>query len=86
MGLPVVASPHGGHKQYIQHERNGLIFPLNEPDSLKNWETGLRALFQVPDLARTMGGVLRQEHRELLGARKTAKAFLDIYRSSFLAA
>lgn len=86
MGLPVVASPHGGHKQYIQHERNGLIFPLNEPDSLKNWETGLRALFQVPDLARTMGGVLRQEHRELLGARKTAKDFLDIYRSSFLAA
>lgn len=80
MGLPVVASPHGGHKQYIQHEKNGLILPLSNPDSLKIWETGLRALLQAPDLARAMGGVMRKEHRELLSAEKTGKTFLDIYR------
>lgn len=77
VGLPVVASPHGGHIQYVQNGKNGFICPL---DSSQDWEASLCQLFQNPEKALAMGGIMREEHRRLLSPEKTAGAFLALYQ------
>lgn len=77
MGLPVVASPHGGHTQYIQHGRNGFICPLDSADS---WEKALRQIFLNLQASRAMGNFLREEQRRILRPEKTAEGFLEVYR------
>lgn len=77
MGLPVVASPHGGHAQYIQHGRNGFICPLESTDA---WEKALSQIFLNPQAALAMGQFMREEHRRILRPERTAQGFLEIYR------
>lgn len=77
MGLPVVASPHGGHTQYIQHGRNGFVCPLESADS---WEKALLQIFLNPQASVSMGKFMREEQRQMLRAEKTAEGFLEIYR------
>lgn len=79
MGLPVVASPHGGHIQYVQNGKNGFICPLDSPQT---WEESLCLLFKNPKMALAMGGFMRDEHRQLLRPEKTAKNFLALYRKA----
>lgn len=77
MGLPVVASPHGGHVQYVQHGQNGFICPLNEPEA---WGKSLQLLFGDPARAREMGACHREIQRQTLRPEKTAGEFLRLYR------
>ena len=63
IGLPVVASPNGGHVQYIQHGKNGFICDLNSPES---WEKALLGIVHEPTTTTQMGNFLRDEHRNLL--------------------
>jgi len=77
LGVPVVASPHGGHVQYVQHGHNGFLCPL---DSHETWEQSLLRFFQDPRECSAMGSFLRQEHRDLLRPERTAEAFLALYQ------
>ena len=77
MGVPVVASPYGGHTQYIENGKNGFLCLL---DDLEVWENALRKIFREPDTSLTMGSFLRKEHRALLRPERTGEAFLTLYR------
>lgn len=80
IGLPVVASPNGGHVQYIQHGKNGFICDLNSPES---WEKALLEIIHDNTTVTRMGNFLRDAHRNLLRPALTAEAFLDLYRKIF---
>lgn len=77
MGLPIVASPHGGHIQYLQEGRNGYIRQL---DDLESWSQALLGLWENPTRAREMGHFLQRAHREFLRPEKTAQAFTLLYQ------
>lgn len=77
IGLPIVASPHGGHLQYIQEGKNGFICSLEDLDS---WSKAIRYLGESPLRAQKMGRFLQREHQALLRPEKTAHAFTLLYR------
>jgi len=76
MGLPLVASPHGGHIQYVEHERNGFVLGLEDPEL---WSRAIRYLFADIARAQSMGQVSQQRQRELLRPSETARHFLNLY-------
>lgn len=76
MGLPVVASPHGGHAQYIQHGQNGFLCELSD---LNSWSESIDHLLKEPAQSQVMGPFLQKEHRKFLRPEKTATAFSEIY-------
>lgn len=76
IGLPLVASPHGGHIQYLEHEKNGFVFGLDEPES---WSQAIRYLFDDLTRAQAMGKMFLEKQRELLRPEKTAQAFAALY-------
>ena len=77
IGLPIVASPHGGHVQYVKSEINGFVFSL---DTREAWSRAIRHLFDNPAQAKAMGLADRLMHRELLKPERTAASFLALYR------
>lgn len=82
IGIPVLASPHGGHTQYIEHGRNGFICSL---EGAAAWEEALLKIFTKPGEALAMGKFMREEHRRLLRPEKTAEGFLSLYRQTLSA-
>ena len=77
IGLPVVASPHGGHAEYVDDGTDGLVVHSDDPD---DWYAVLNTLGNDYALCRSMGSVRHAHFREYFRAEKTAKAFLDLYR------
>ena len=77
IGLPVVASPHGGHAEYVNHGSDGLIVDSEDPDE---WFAALDTLANDYALCRSMGAVRHEYFREYFRPEKTAAAFLDLYR------
>jgi len=76
IGLPIVASPHGGHIQYVEKEANGFICDLEAPEA---WSQAIRYLFDDLSRAKLMGRVDQNKHRELLRPERTARRFIDLY-------
>jgi len=76
MGLTVVASPHGGHVQYLVQGKNGWVFSLNEADK---WERAIQNLFSAAADGSGFGKYRQAEDRALLAPQKTASEFLKIY-------
>jgi colanic acid/amylovoran/stewartan biosynthesis glycosyltransferase WcaL/AmsK/CpsK len=62
LGLPVVATRHGGIPEIVEHERTGLLV---EERSVPELAEALVCLFQRPELAARLGGAARQK---VLGA------------------
>lgn len=79
MGLPVVASPHGGHAQYIQNGINGFLCEL---DDLEKWSESILSLLKDPARSQSMGAFLQKEHRDLLKPEKTASEFALLYHAA----
>ncbi len=77
IGLPIVASPNGGHVQYVKSEINGFVSSLETPEA---WSRAIQHLFNNPAQAKAMGLAERNTHRELLKPERTAASFLDLYR------
>jgi len=77
IGLPIVASPNGGHVQYVKSEINGFVSCLETPEA---WSRAIQHLFNNPAQAKAMGLAERNTHRELLKPERTAASFLDLYR------
>jgi glycosyltransferase involved in cell wall biosynthesis len=76
MGLPIVASPHGGHIQYVEHEKNGFVLGLEDPEP---WSRAIQYLFADLARAQSMGQVSQQRQRQLLRPSETARHFLNLY-------
>jgi len=76
IGLPIVASPHGGHVQYVGNEANGFICDLEAPE---DWSRAICYLFDDLSRAKLMGRTNQNKHRELLRPERTARRFIDLY-------
>jgi len=77
IGLPVVASPHGGHAEYVEHGHDGLLVGSDNPE---DWFNALDALSSDYALCRAMGSARHEHFREYFRPEKTAESFLALYR------
>ena len=77
IGLPIVASPHGGHAEHVNDSKDGFIVPSEDPDA---WFQALNQLASNFDLCHSMGTARHAYFREYFRPEKTAEAFLDLYR------
>jgi glycosyltransferase involved in cell wall biosynthesis len=77
VGLPVVASPHGGHAEYVDHGRDGFLVDSGDPDA---WFAVLDALGNDHDRCRELGAARHGFYREHFRPEQTAVAFLQLYR------
>lgn len=77
IGLPVVGSPHGGHSEYVENEKDGFIVESENPDM---WFSALDRLASSLPLCKRMGLKRHEEFRKYFKAGKTATQFLDLYR------
>lgn len=78
IGLPVVASPHGGHAEYIEHGKDGFIVPNENPDE---WFRALDTIANDFELCRSMGAIHHQYFRSYFRPENTASHFLKLYKS-----
>lgn len=51
-GVPVVTADYGGMAEYVQHEKNGLLFSHRDPTSLARQ---MQRLINDPDLVKCLG-------------------------------
>jgi len=58
LGLPVVATRHGGIPEIVEHERTGLLV---EERAVPELAEALTCLFQRPELAARLGAAARQK-------------------------
>ena len=77
VGLPVVVSPHGGHAEYVEHGRDGLVVGSEDPEE---WFAALDELCASFGRCRSMGAVRHEFFREYFRPENTATAFLELYR------
>jgi len=76
MALPVVASLHGVHTQYIQHDQNDFICSFGFAES---WKEALLQTFLKLEAALAMDKFMAGEHRRLLKPERTEEGFLCLY-------
>lgn len=77
IGLPIVGSPNGGHAEYIEHSKDGLIVKTEDPEA---WYEALNRLATDYDLCRSMGAARHAHFREYFRPERTAAGFLELYR------
>ena len=77
IGLPVVASPHGGHAEYVSDGTDGWIVDSAEPD---DWFAKLDAMCADHGLCRRMGEARHDYFRSYFRPGNTAQAFLSLYQ------
>jgi glycosyltransferase involved in cell wall biosynthesis len=77
IGLPVVASPHGGHAEYVEHGKDGYVVPGENPE---DWFASLDSLCQNYPLCKKMGAERHIWFRDYFQPGHTADAFLSLYR------
>jgi glycosyltransferase involved in cell wall biosynthesis len=77
IGLPVVASKHGGHAGYIRDGQNGrIVEPLNATTLAQAMSDVMVSL----ERARQLGRTRHAEDRAYLHPSRTAEGFAEIYR------
>lgn len=77
IGLPVVGSPHGGHAEYIENEKDGYIVGLEDPE---DWFEKLNLLASNYEHCKTLGAARQEWFRNHFRPENTAEAFLGLYR------
>jgi len=71
-GLPVIASDVGGNNEIVEHEANGLLFPLEREGALAEC---LARLARDPDARLAMGARARERVRERHSWTHAARAY-----------
>jgi len=77
MGLPVIASPHGGHIGYIFSGETGFILPLRQTHA---WVSSCLKMFADKKARDEMSNRHLEADRNKLDPRETARGFLGLYR------
>lgn len=75
-GLPVVCTSEGGGG-YIEHNVNGLIFPIRDADTLA---AHVNQLLEAPDLAKRFGQINRAKVEQHYTIPIIAEQTIDVYR------
>lgn len=78
IGLPVVGSPNGGHAEYIDHGKDGMIVDSENSDA---WFQSINFLAMNYELCLQMGRSRHEHFRKYFRPEKTADEFLNLYRS-----
>lgn len=77
-GVPVVATRVGGTAEAVQHERNGLLVPPGDPDSLAN---AIGRLLEAPSLAQRLGRAGRHSVTERFSMTRLVDTTSLLYES-----
>ncbi len=77
VGLPIVGSTHGGVRDYIHHESNGLIVNPLEPQPLRS---ALDSVMTSYERAVSLGRGRHDEDRSSFQPSLTASKFTEIYK------
>ncbi len=76
-GVPIVSSDIPGSRDLVEHERTGLLFPLDDVNAL---QAALARLLAEPAVAGALAGAAQEKvHREFSAARM-ADEYLALYR------
>lgn len=75
-GLPVAAGRAAALENFIDHERNGLLAPLDDPDALA---AALARIAKEPGLAARLGATGRQDVEERFSVDRMVHEHQDLY-------
>lgn len=78
-GLPVVSTACGGPESIVEHERTGLLVPLNDASALA---AAMGRLVANPSLRSTMSVEARRAAVERFSISATSRVFLEKYEES----
>jgi glycosyltransferase involved in cell wall biosynthesis len=76
-GVPVVVTRVGGNPEVVVDGQTGYLVPPRDPEAFAD---RVVALLHDPDLRHRMGAAARDRIAASFDIRKTAEAYLDIYR------
>jgi glycosyltransferase involved in cell wall biosynthesis len=79
VGTPVVATPVGGLAEIVEHERTGLVVPVDDPSALA---AALARLAGDPALRARLGDQGRACARDRFDWRTWAARYLEVLRSA----
>ena len=77
LGIPVVASDIPGNRQLVEHMRTGLLFPLDEPDSLAE---SILFILDHPGEASEMCRRAREKVEKQFSAKRMAVEYTSVYQ------
>jgi len=75
-GVPIVTTAAGGVPEMINHELNGLMYPVKDEEGLTS---GVLRMMNEPDLAQKLAGKARETVTEF-SKEKTAARTVEVYR------
>lgn len=75
---PLVTSKSDGPRQFVRHEEDGLIVPIDDAKALAE---AVNQVIQDPDLAAKMVENGQKRYQDEFTKEQTVKAYLDYYRS-----
>jgi len=75
-GLPIVATPVNGVKEFILHEETGLLVPQRDPTALS---AAITRLATDRELARRVGANAQQKARDVLDGQRMIKDTEQLY-------
>jgi len=78
LGTPVVAADSGGHREIVDHGRDGLLVP---PEDLQAWADSVVSCIDDPDLRRRLIADGRRTARRFAPSRHAA-AILHLYAAT----
>jgi glycosyltransferase involved in cell wall biosynthesis len=76
-GLALVCTPVGAVPDIIEHEKNGLLVPLRDPEAIA---AALRRLLRDPELRRRLGESARSTHADRLDIRPFTAHLVALWR------
>lgn len=77
LGLPVIASAVPGNEDVVEHEREGLLFPVDDPESLA---TAIRRVLRDADLRERLGRHARRAVESRYPIERVADRYRALYR------
>lgn len=76
MALPIVATDIRGCREVVEHDRNGLLIPVSDPDALTK---AILRLGSSPEMRRRMGEESRKKAMAEFDERRVVETVLETY-------
>lgn len=77
LGMPCIATDISGNQDLIQHNKNGLLVPSEDPEALAG---AVVYMLDNPDKARDMGASARKTIEENYDISRIADKYIELYR------
>lgn len=76
LGLPAVVTNVGGNPEIVEHEKTGLVIPVDDGPELS---IALRSLLQDPTRQKHLGSAARQRFEQQFAANVMAECYARLY-------